>query len=126
MNTLQLPYPISANRYWKIFRGMAVKSREAKVFCSAVSGIAMKEQVSKLTGDVAVHVLLHPKLTKDGKASRQRIDLDNALKVAIDSLQGLMYDNDSQITKITAEIGFPITDGGMTISVNNREGEAKQ
>jgi crossover junction endodeoxyribonuclease RusA len=110
-----LPYPISANRYWRNFRGRIVRSSEAVAYKERV---AWENARSKpLCSNVAVIVTLQPKLTKKGEASKTVIDLDNALKVALDALQGVAYNNDKQIRKISAEYGVPRVDGGLIVQV---------
>ena len=111
------PYPPSANRYWRVWGGRVVRSAEARSYKIICHGIATMAKAPKLAGDVAVSVILHPKKTKRGEASKTRIDLDNALKVVIDAMQGVAYANDSQVVRIVAEIGCPLTDGGLTIEV---------
>lgn len=114
-----LPYPISANRYWKSFRGRTVRSKEANEYKAAV----MEEVRSKVVKNamtlkpVSIVVMLQPKLTAKGVASKTVMDLDNCLKVAIDALQGIAYDNDAQIKRIVAEYGEPVPNGGLTIKV---------
>jgi crossover junction endodeoxyribonuclease RusA len=46
------------------------------------------------------------------------MDLDNCLKVTLDALQGVAYDNDAQIKRIVAEYGNPVINGGVTVEVN--------
>ncbi len=70
-----------------------------------------------MSGPVSVDIALMPRLTKEGRASKVRVDLDNALKVAIDALNGICWQDDSQIVAISATIGLPIHDGGLIIRV---------
>lgn len=111
------PYPPSANRYWRVWGGRVVRSSEATSYKAICKGIATLSKHPTIEGDVSISVLLHPKKTKKGAASKTRIDLDNALKVVIDAMQGVIYANDSQVVRIVAEIGCPLTDGGLTIEV---------
>ncbi len=69
-------------------------------------------------GSVAVRLLLIPKANKDGSANKTVIDLDNALKVALDALQGIAYHNDRQVRRIAAEYdGEPKQGGGLAVEV---------
>jgi len=111
------PYPPSANRYWRIWGGRVVRSTEATSYKSICKGIATLSKHPKIDGPVSINVLLHPKKTKSGAASKTRIDLDNAMKVVIDAMNGVAYADDSQVVRIVAEIGCPLTDGGLTIEV---------
>ncbi|EPI5870320.1 RusA family crossover junction endodeoxyribonuclease, partial [Neisseria gonorrhoeae] len=45
-------------------------------------------------------------------------DLDNALKVALDALQGVAYHNDRQVRRIAADYADePVTGGGLAVEV---------
>lgn len=110
-----LPYPISANRYWRNMRGRMIKSKEAQDFCNDVKEIAAYGKAKLINGDVAINVTLHPKTKKNGQASAVCCDLDNTLKVVIDALQGVAYANDKQIKSIFACVGEPIPNGGLTV-----------
>ena len=94
--TLTLPYPISANRYWRTFMPKGFKapvttiSKEAKDYKAAVAMIARCAGIRKpITGRVAVSYVLYPQRPLDYiKRMRldpmgwddtvQCIDLDNA------------------------------------------------
>lgn len=60
-------------------------------------------------------IILHPKMRKNGKASDTRLDLDNCIKVALDSMIGVMYKDDKQIVRIVAEVGSAKDGGGLSI-----------
>ncbi|GFL08468.1 hypothetical protein TUM15749_20550 [Neisseria gonorrhoeae] len=61
---------------------------------------------------------LIPKANKDGSASKTVIDLDNALKVALDALQGVAYHNDRQVRRIAADYADePVAGGGLAVEV---------
>ncbi|EPI4129176.1 RusA family crossover junction endodeoxyribonuclease, partial [Neisseria gonorrhoeae] len=106
---LILPYPVSANRYWRIWRNRAVRSAEAAAYKSVVRRIAQEAGAMPSEGAVAVYVRLIPKANKDGGANKTVIDLDNALKVALDALQGVAYHNDRQVRRIAADYaGEPV------------------
>ena len=102
MVRLKLPYPVSANRYWRIWRNKAVRSAEATAYKSVVRRIAQEAGVMPSEGSVAVCLRLIPKANKDGSANKTVIDLDNALKVTLDALQGIAYENDKQVRLIFA------------------------
>lgn len=112
-----LPYPISSNRYWRNFRGLMVVSIEARAYKKQVKWAFSALGIEPATGDVSLSIKLHPKLTKTGAASRTLIDLDNALKVAFDALQGVLYVDDKQVKKLTAEVGEPVDGGGLSVGI---------
>ena len=115
---LHLPYPISANRYWRKTRtGRVYVSAEAKAYKSQVYFIAQHNKVQIATGAVAMTYRFHPKKNKDGSESKVRLDLDNALKVINDALNGIAYVDDRQIRRIVLEFGEPIVGGGITVFI---------
>ena len=116
---LQLPYPISANRYWRKTRaGRVYVSAEAKEYKSQVHFIAQRNKVQIATGSVAMTYCFHPKKNKDGSESKVRLDLDNAMKVVNDALNGIAYVDDRQIRRIVLEFGEPIVGGGITVYID--------
>ena len=118
MVRLKLPYPVSANRYWRIWRNKAVRSAEATAYKSVVRRIAQEAGVMPSEGSVAVWLRLISKANKDGSANKTVIDLDNALKVTLDSLQGIAYENDKQVRRIVAEYGSePVAGGGLAVEI---------
>lgn len=92
---VMLPYPISANRYWRNFRGRMVVSSEAKAYKAKVIWTFEALEIIPTFLPVELSMKLHPKLTTKGKASRTLIDLDNCIKVCLDALQGALYMNES-------------------------------
>lgn len=116
---LKLPYPVSANRYWKT---RAVKnfaqtylSKEAKDYRKQVMRIASDFRV--VQGDVSIGLVLAPRLTKKNEANKVLIDLDNSIKVTLDALIGIAYVDDKQVKRITAEYGQPEEGGALYVTV---------
>lgn len=110
---IKLPFPPSANRYWRVFRGRAVKSPEARQYQANVRALATGHR--PLTGRVSVELrFIRP---------ARRGDLDNRLKVLLDALKGVAYLDDKQVTRILAEQvdGTPDT-AGVTVTVWQLEG----
>lgn len=120
MFKLELPYPISVNRYWKFWRNQPRVSEEARAYKIAVAAIAIEHGVTVIDGDVAIAFVLHPKMTKSGTASRTRMDLDNAQKVAIDALNGVAYIDDKQIVDIRMTLGAAMQGGGLSVWVGEK------
>jgi crossover junction endodeoxyribonuclease RusA len=120
---LRLPYPISGNRYWRNYRGRVTLSEEAKIYKREVWYAAVRGDVRMLHGDVVLHVELHPRTTKSGEASKTCIDTDNGLKVVLDALQGIAYENDKQIVEIRAKRGAPMPNGGVTVEWSETKGD---
>lgn len=116
---LTIAYPPSANRYLRHTGSVTYRTSEANAYRKQAQLAAMAAG-AKLHrfGPVEVHATLHPRLTKTGRASETRIDLDNCLKVALDALEGIAFDNDKQVRRITLEVGQPIDGGGLTLEVS--------
>nr|DAU85137.1 MAG TPA: Endodeoxyribonuclease RusA [Caudoviricetes sp.] len=116
---LSLPYPISTNRYWRTFRNRQIVSKEAVAYKARVAEIARQEGIIPTDKLVKLSILVVPKAKKDGTASKVCIDLDNALKVAIDALQGSAYHNDKQVRRLV-DVGYAdwaVAGGGLVVKV---------
>lgn len=94
---LALPYPPTANLYWRVIRGRPVKSKAARDYQTKVALLAraaLGPGVRPLTGELKVSVNVY--------RPRRLGDLDNTLKVLLDALRGIAYEDDSQIVHIEA------------------------
>lgn len=126
MITLTLPYPLSANRYWRpvpIGKHITiVPTKEAKQYRKDVAHLcAAAGVIQPLTGRVSVEVQLYPHRPLDWQ-KRQRlhgeawddtvmcIDVDNANKVLLDALKGVAIEDDKWVRRLLAERMEP--DGG--------------
>ena len=114
---LILPYPVSSNRYWRSFvpkgwtRAVVVLSDEAKAYKREAGWLAKAAGIrTPLAGPVEVRVVLYPR-------DRRQIDLDNALKVAIDALNAIAYEDDKQVCKITAERRAPHGEARLEVEI---------
>ena len=114
---LRLGYPVSANRYWRTCRGRTYRSAEAEQYKALVKLAAARAGMKGLAVPVSVAITLHPKLTKKGVASLARMDLDNCIKVTLDALNGVAYCDDRQVVRLIAEIGPPMSGGGLSVAV---------
>jgi len=96
--SLTLPWPPSANRYWRSLtiggRARVVLSKEARDYKRATAALAVPAPID---GPV--------KLTLRMFRPARRGDLDNAIKVAVDSIQGVVFANDSQVVELHAYLG---------------------
>lgn len=92
--SLVLPYPPSANIYWRNYRGHVVMSEDARVYKTAVGWQCQALQMAPHTGPV--------RLTLTFYRPAKRGDLDNGIKVTLDALNGHAYNDDSQIVEIHA------------------------
>lgn len=121
MLKLVLPYPLSANRYWQSFvppgarRAIVHLSTEAKQYRREVDQVVADSGIRyPLSGRVEVAILLYPQRPKD-YATRMRkfgqawdddvrcIDLDNANKVLLDCLKGVVIVDDKWVRSLQSE-----------------------
>lgn len=94
---ITLPYPPSANRYWRNWRGRTVLSAEARAYKADV-GKRCKAAKLKPTG-------ANVSLFLDVYRPRRAGDLSNRIKVIEDALQGYAFEDDDQVVKIFARRG---------------------
>lgn len=117
--TITLPYPLSANRYWRpvpIGKHITiVPTKEAKQYRKDVAALCHAAGiVSPITGRVHIDVKLFPQRPQDWQ-KRMRlegptwddtvrcIDIDNANKVLLDSLKDIAIDDDKWVRRLTSE-----------------------
>lgn len=89
-----LPLPPTGNLYWRHFRGRTVVSQEARVYRNAAKLRALTQGMRPLSGPVVVSVIVYRK--------RRVGDLDNSLKVLLDALRGVAFEDDSQVVELHA------------------------
>lgn len=90
-----LPYPPTANLYWRVVRGIVVKSRAARDYQHRVKcALGTDDLPDPLSGPVVVYASLF--------RPRRRGDLDNTLKVLLDALKGVAFVDDDQVVEIHA------------------------
>lgn len=115
---ISLPYPISTNRYWRNNHGRVVTSKEAADYKrTAAMAARYAGFLTPLSGPVEVVVQFHPKLTRKGVASKQRLDIDNVIKVTLDALNNVTYIDDNQVERLSVELAKPIDGGGLSVWV---------
>lgn len=135
MITLTLPYPVSANMYWRSFvprghqRAIVTLSDEAKAYKQEVGWIARKAGVrAPLVGRLAVTVELYPQRPQDWARRARRdpltwdddvrcIDLDNANKVLLDALKGVVIVDDKWVRELNSRRMEPDGEGRVVITV---------
>jgi crossover junction endodeoxyribonuclease RusA len=119
--TLTLPWPVSANRYWRSFvprgqsRAIVVLSDEAKAYKQRVGWMVKAAGLrAPITGRVEIAIQLYPNRPQDWKARQRKfgaawddtvqcLDLDNANKVLLDALKGVAIDDDKWVRRIVSE-----------------------
>lgn len=128
---LVLPPPVSANVYWRTRvagnRAMTYVSAEAKEFKAQAKVAALAGGLaSPIAGRVRVDLAMYPGRPKDfAKRQRQHgnawddsvrsIDLDNAIKVTLDALKGVAFDDDVWVREIVAKRMEPDAHGARLV-----------
>ena len=99
--TIDLPWPPTANRYWRNVAGRMVLSRDGRRYREAVAGLVWRHLQQEGGGigfgesDLEVTIEAYP-------PDRRRRDLDNILKALIDALESVdLFHDDSQIAVIS-------------------------
>lgn len=133
--TLVLPYPISANRYWRTYQPKGFKapvtvcSSEAKAYKAEVGWLAKAAGIRKpIPGRVAVAYTLYPERPQDWAKRAEKdplgwgdtvrcIDLDNAQKVLFDALKGVVIEDDKWVRRIEAERAEPDGSARLVVTI---------
>ena len=110
MYTFNFPYPPSTNAYWGTSgkrryiskRGVEFKKAVHEI-CAGIEGYQGKP--------VEINIVLYPR-------DKRLLDIDNCCKAILDSMNGLMYDDDQQVWKLTVERGEKIKGGGCKVSID--------
>ena len=92
---LTLPYPPSANVYWRMGKGHMHRSTAANRYKLDVGKICNLVGAAPIQGDIMV--------TLDVYRPRRSGDLDNRVKCLLDAMQEHLYQDDSQIVEIHAK-----------------------
>lgn len=131
MIVLSLPYPLSANAYWRpVNMGKhitIVPTKEAKAYKRTVATYAMMAGITRpIPGRVAVHIDLYPQRPQDWQARMRKlgsewdtsvrcIDIDNARKVLYDALKGIAFEDDAMVWRDSARRMAPDERGARVI-----------
>jgi crossover junction endodeoxyribonuclease RusA len=89
-----LPFPPSGNRYWRHGRGRTYKGEQARQYQESAAWVAKLAGATLHNGAVGLELRFY--------RPQRRGDLDNRLKVLLDSLEGVLYNNDGQIKELHA------------------------
>lgn len=91
---LSLPYPPSVNAIWRVFRNRIIKAKAGREYAKRVQLEAQQQNAVPLDGPVFVSVTAY--------RPQKRGDLDNTLKAAFDALNGVAWQDDSQVVELHA------------------------
>jgi Holliday junction resolvase RusA-like endonuclease len=91
---LILPEPPSANRWWRNVNGRMVTSAAARKYKHGAIALGYVALARVVSGPVRVRL--------DWYRGRKSGDLDKRIGIALDSIQGVMIENDSQVVELFA------------------------
>lgn len=110
MLTLTFPYPPSVNAYWLQSGKRRYISKRGVEFKKAVHEIC-KDLPSFNDKKLSVEIVLFPR-------DKRLLDIDNCCKAILDSMNGVMYDDDQQVWKLSVERGHKIKGGGCQVTIS--------
>jgi len=119
--TLELPYPVSLNNIYRVYRGKIVPSAEATRFANEIKYICSQHKPKIFKGPVSLVVEIRPKITIKGEASKVCVDIDNPLKKLLDAMQGIVYENDKQVRRLYVYYGEPVPNGALIVTIEEHE-----
>lgn len=133
MITLTLPWPVSANVYWRSRvignRAMTYVSKEAQEYRSQVNLLCWQAGIREpILGRVAITIKLYPQRPLDwAKRARKdpagwddsvrSIDLDNANKVLLDSLKDVAIEDDKFVRRLSSERMEPDGEARVVVTI---------
>lgn len=132
--TITLPYPISANKYWRPVpvngRSMIVPTKEAKAYKQEVMWLFRAAGVrSPCPGRVQIHIDIYPQRPKDWQTRMRKfganwddtvqcIDIDNARKVLYDAFKGVAIVDDKWVWSDSARRCVPDGDARVVVTIS--------
>ena len=106
MIVLELPFPPSVNTYYRRGAHATYMSKAGREYKQAVAEYISGGDFPNMGNKrLSVSMIVWPR-------DRRVFDLDNRLKSVLDSLQMLIYDDDSQIDELSIYRGSQIVPGG--------------
>ena len=133
MIQLTLPYPLSANRYWrpvKLGKHISiVPTTEAKAFRKDIAAHCRAAGITRpITGRVHVDVKLYPARPQDWQKRMRKegatwddtvrcIDIDNANKVLLDALKDIAIEDDRWVRRLTSERMEPDGEARVVVTI---------
>jgi crossover junction endodeoxyribonuclease RusA len=116
MHYLALPYPPSANRYWRKWRNRMVISEEGRAYRARIirMNILGWLKLKTLAGEVEIDFFTSP-------PDKRKRDIDNLEKCLFDSLQHAgLYFNDNQICRFQVIRKSPVKNGRIDLFISER------
>ncbi len=110
MAKITLPLPPSTNRYWMHWRNRVVLSPEARAYKASAKKRALALGLRPLLGQLCLRLWVY--------RAQRRGDLSNRIKVLEDALEGVAYENDSQVWRLEATLGDDAKNPRVEIEVS--------
>lgn len=108
---IELPWPPSANTYYRNIAGKTLISAKGRAYRDEVMDRCLEQRVRKDSRRLRVTITAFP-------PDRRRRDLDNMLKGLLDALtHGGAWDDDSQIDDLRIVRGPVTADGCVSVSI---------
>lgn len=142
MLTVTLPYPLSANKYWRPVpvggHVTIVPTKEAKAFKSEIGWLLRSAGVrTPFPGRVKIHLDLYPKRPQDWQTRMRKhganwddtvqcIDIDNARKVLYDAFKGVLILDDKWVWSDSADRCEPDGEARVVVTITAIETERPQ
>lgn len=114
MIRLVLPFPPSANVYWRKVGGKMLVSKAAKSYRQQVGIIvrtSVEAKIRPITTAVKVSIVANP-------PNRRKRDIDNLLKATLDAMElAGLYVNDCQVHELTIRWGTVQRNANLEVSL---------
>ncbi len=105
---IELPYPPTVNHYYKYVRGRVFITTRGRKYREAVCYLIRANRLREIFYPIEMEIDWY-------LPDRRKRDIDNILKSLLDAMErGRLYENDSQIVKLTIE-KHSIVKGGRVI-----------
>src|SRR5690348_6727490 len=114
MIALSLPWPPSSNNYWTVARNRIINTPTARHYKFTIQHYCYAAGVKPLSGPLKAEVLFYP-------PDRRKRDGHNLIKILFDALEGLCFEDDSQIEEVYLRI-YPkevVTNGRCLINISH-------
>lgn len=111
MLTLELPFPPSANHYYRHIGHCTLISKRGRQYREAIIALLAKMEIEPLAGPLSLVIELYP-------PDRRRRDADNSQKSLLDSLaHGGAFKDDSQIVHLETWKCSPVRGGKAIVRI---------
>lgn len=102
-----LPFPISVNTYYRVHMNRVLLSQAGRKYKLDVQAALLEQGVRRVEGRLRVSLLLR-------RTDKRIFDIDNFQKSCLDSVKGILFEDDSQIDILHVKRG-PVFKGGKAI-----------